>query len=229
MVLTANSRSMKIIAKDLPLGAQVAVEATTIKFKLLKEEDCTMKMQRVLFKALGLMICFTLVFGLLATVSYAKTKGEINSSVNAAMSRFKKQVKGANEYLKAAKGVLVMPDVTKAGFIVGGQYGQGALEVSGKTADYYSLAAGSLGFQIGAEKYDMVIIFATEEALKKFRASEGWEAGADAEVTMIDVGADVPVSTMVSQHPILGFIIDQKGLMAGVSIKGAKFTKIKPD
>ena len=188
-----------------------------------------MKMQRVLFKVLGLMICFTLVFGLLATVSYAKTKGEINASVNAAMNRFKKQVKGAHEYLKVAKGVVVMPNITKAGFIVGGQYGQGALKVGGKTVDYYSLAAGSVGWQIGAEKYDMIILFTTEEALKKFRSSEGWEAGADAEVTLIAAGVDAPVSTLVSQHPVLGFVIDQKGLMAGVSVKGAKFTKIKPD
>ncbi len=188
-----------------------------------------MKIQKVLFRYLGLIICFTLVFGLLATVSYAKTKGEINASVNATMKRFKKHVKGANEYLKVAKGVLVMPDVTKAGFVLGGQYGQGALRVGGKTVDYYSLVAGSVGWQIGAEKYDMVIIFATDEALKKFRSSEGWEAGADAEVTLIDSGANVPVSTLVSQHPVLGFVIDQKGLMAGVSVKGAKFTKIKID
>ena len=188
-----------------------------------------MKMQRVLFKVLGLMIFVTLVFGLLATISYAKTKGEINAGVNAATNRFKKQVKGANEYLKVAKGVLVMPNVTKAGFIVGGQYGQGALKVGGKTADYYSLAAGSVGWQIGAEKSDMIIIFVTEEALKKFRNSDGWEAGADAEVTMIAAGVDLPISTLVSQHPIMGFVIDQKGLMAGVSVKGAKFTKIRPN
>ena len=188
-----------------------------------------MNLRRVVFKALGLIIAFTLLFGLLETVSYAKTKGEINASVNAAMNRFKKQVKGANEYLKVAKGVLVMPNITKAGFIVGGQYGQGALKVGNKTVDYYSLAAGSVGWQIGAEKYDMIIIFTTTEALNKFRSSKGWEAGADAEVTLIDIGADAPVGTLVSQHPILGFVIDQKGLMAGVSVKGAKFTKIKPD
>lgn len=188
-----------------------------------------MKMKKELFRGLGLIICFTLVFGLLATVSYAKTKGEINASVTASMNRFKKNVKGANEYLKVAKGVLVMPGVTKAGFVVGGQYGQGALEVGGKTVDYYSLVAGSVGWQIGAEKYDMIIIFTTEEVLKKFRSSEGWEAGADAEVTLIDTGANAPVSTLVSQHPVLAFVIDQKGLMAGVSVKGAKFTKIKTD
>lgn len=184
---------------------------------------------RKICRILTLVLCFTLVFTLFATFSYAKTKAEINASVKAAMDRFKKQVKGGTEYLKAAKGVLIMPNITKAGFVVGGQYGQGALQVGGKTADYYSLAAGSVGFQIGAEKYDMVILFMTDEVLKKFRSSEGWEAGADAEVTLIKAGADVSVETLRSQNPIAGFVFDQKGLMGGVSIKGAKFTKIKPD
>jgi len=180
-------------------------------------------------KILILVLCFTLVFTVFTTMSYAKTKSEINASVKAAMDRFKKQVKGSTEYLKAAKGVLVMPNITKAGFVVGGQYGQGALQVGGKTVDYYSLAAGSVGFQIGAEKYDMVILFMTDEVLKKFRSSQGWEAGADAEVTLIKAGADVSVETLRSQNPVAGFVFDQKGLMGGVSIKGAKFTKIKPD
>jgi lipid-binding SYLF domain-containing protein len=180
-------------------------------------------------KILALVLCFSLVFTLFATLSYAKTKGEINASVKAAMSRFKKEVKGGTEYLKAAKGVLVMPNITKAGFIVGGQYGQGALQIGGKTVGYYSLASGSVGYQIGAEKYDMVILFMTDEVLKKFRSSEGWEAGVDAEVTLIQVGADVSVETLRSQNPVAGFVFDQKGLMAGVSIKGAKFTKINPE
>ena len=188
-----------------------------------------MKMQRVLCKVMGLMICSTIVFGLLATVSYAKTKGEIDAGVNAAMDRFKKQVKGGTAYLKGAKGVLVMPNVTKAGFVVGGTYGQGALQVGGKTVNYYSLAEGSVGWQIGAEKYDMVILFMTDAVLKKFSSSENWEAGVDAEVTLIDVGAKASVETLRSQHPIAAFVFDQKGLMGGVSIKGAKFTRIHPD
>ncbi len=110
-----------------------------------------------------------LVFGLVATVSYATTKGEINARVKAVMDRFKKDVKGANEYLKVAKGVLVIPNVTKAGlFIVGGQYGQSAFRVGSRTAGYYSLAAGSVGFQIGAEKYDLIINSTTAMSLKKF-------------------------------------------------------------
>jgi len=187
-----------------------------------------MKMRNVC-RVLAVLLCFTFAFSLVATVSYAKTKGEINAGVKAALSRFKKQVKGSTAYLKGAKGVLVMPNITKAGFVVGGKYGQGALQVDGKAVGYYSLTEGSVGWQIGAEKYDMVILFMTDEVLKKFRSSKGWEAGVDAEITLIEVGAEVSVETLRSQHPIAGFIFDQKGLMGGVSVKGAKFTKINPD
>jgi len=162
-------------------------------------------------------------------VSYAKTKGEINAGVRAAMERFKERVKGSSAYLKGAKGVLIMPGITKAGFVIGGKYGQGALMVGGKTVDYYSLAEGSVGWQIGAEKYDMVILFMTDEVLNKFRNSENWEAGVDAEITVIDMGADVSVETLRSQHPIAGFIFHHEGLMGGVSLKGAKFTRIHPE
>ena len=181
------------------------------------------------FRVFVLVLCFTFAFSLLATASFAKTKGEINAEVKAAMDRFKKQVKGGTEYLKGAKGVLVMPNITKAGFVVGGKYGQGALRVGSKTVNYYSLAEGSVGWQIGAEKYDMVILFMTDAVLKKFSSSENWEAGVDAEVTLIDVGAKASVETLRSQHPIAAFVFDQKGLMGGVSIKGAKFTRIQPD
>jgi lipid-binding SYLF domain-containing protein len=150
------------------------------------------------------------------------------SSVKVAKERFVKEIKGASEYLKVAKGVLVMPNVAKAGFVIGGQYGTGALQVGGKTVNYYNLAGASFGFQAGLEKFELIIIFVTDEALKKFRNSKGWEAGVDAEVTMVNVGADATVETLRSQNPVVGFVIDQKGLMGGVSVKGAKFTKTQP-
>jgi lipid-binding SYLF domain-containing protein len=184
---------------------------------------------RLKFKRGIAMLAVTAAFFLAGPAAYALTKAEIDVSVSTALSRFKKDVKGGSEYLSASKGVLVMPHVTKAGFILGGQYGQGALLVGGKTVQYYSLVSGSLGYQIGAEQYDMVIIFMTDEALSKFRKSEGWEAGADAEVTLVKVGANASVETLRSQNPVVGFVFDQKGLMAGVSLKGAKFTPITPE
>jgi lipid-binding SYLF domain-containing protein len=184
---------------------------------------------RGILKVVGLTICFAVLFAFVAVDSFAITKEEIAVGVNASLDRFDKQVKGAKEFREIARGMLVIPNVTKAAFMVGGQYGQGALREGGKTVGYYSLVAGSLGYQIGAEKYDLVIIFTTDEALKKFQNSEGWEAGVNAEVTVVDTGVDLPASTLTSQHPILGFVFEQKGLMAGVSVKGAKFTKINPD
>jgi lipid-binding SYLF domain-containing protein len=183
-----------------------------------------------MWKYVAVIVALSVLFVFSApNASYAKTAAEIDASVNAALHLFKKDVRGADEYLKAAKGVLVIPGVTKVAFIIGGKYGQGALRIGGKTAGYYSLASGSLGYQIGAQKYDLVIIFMTDQSLKKFRESEGWEAGVDAEVTLIDIGASASVGTLRSQHPIIGFVFDEKGLMAGVSIKGAKFTRINVD
>ncbi len=175
-----------------------------------------------------LTLC-ALVSGLfISTTSQATTKAEINASVKVAKERFVKEVKGASEYLKVAKGVLVMPNVAKAGFLVGGQYGTGALQVGGKTVSYYNVGGASFGFQAGAEKFDLVIIFVTNEALKKFRNSKGWETGVDAEITMLGAAAEGTLSTLQSQNPVVGFVIDQKGLMGGVSLKGAKFSKFQP-
>jgi len=75
----------------------------------------------------------------------------------------------------------------------------------------------------------MVVIFMTDDALNTFRRSDGWEAGVDAEVTLVQVGANASVETLRSQHPVAGFVFDQKGLMAGISLKGAKFTPISPE
>jgi lipid-binding SYLF domain-containing protein len=177
---------------------------------------------------LALVVGLAFAFSALATVAHGATKTELDASVKAAMDRFQKEVKGSTEYLKITKGALAVPNIIKAGFVVGGQYGEGALQIDGKNVEYYSFASGSVGWQIGAEKYDLIILFLTEEALKKFRESKGWEAGADAEVTLVKVGAEGTVETLRSQSPVVGFVLDQKGLMAGVSVKGAKFTKIEP-
>ncbi len=174
------------------------------------------------------LFAITAVLFIAVPAAGALTKGEIDAGVKATLTRFQTDVKGGAEYLKVAKGVLIMPHITKAGFVVVGQFGEGVLQVEGKNVQYYSLVSGSLGYQIGAERYDMVIIFMTDDMLNKFRKSEGWEAGVDAEVTLIAVGADVSVETLRSQHPVAGFVFDQKGLMAGVSFKGAKFTRINP-
>ena len=159
--------------------------------------------------------------------SYASTAREVDMSVDVALERFYKEVKGAGEYAKAAKGMLVLPNVYKGGFIVGAEYGEGALRVGGKTVDYYSIAAGSFGLQIGGEKKDIVILFMTQEALAQFRASSGWEAGVDGNLALAEVGTGGRLDTTTLQEPIVAFVFGVRGIMADISMKGSKFTKIK--
>ena len=158
----------------------------------------------------------------------AATKKEINASVDVALERFAKDVKGADEFLKAAKGVLVMPRVKQAGFVIGAKYGNGELRVGGKTVGYYNVTAGSAGLQIGAQESNIILCFMDETALKKFRASKGWQVGLDGTVALITVGAGGSVDTTKIKEPIVGFVFGQEGLMAGVQIEGLKFTKINP-
>ncbi len=176
---------------------------------------------------LWIIVAIIMVSGAIATYAEAKTAGEINASVNAALNRFYKQVGGAKEFMAQAKAVLVMPNVTKAGFFAGGQYGEGALRMGGKTVGYYNLVAGSFGFTFGAQRMDIIIAFMTNEALQGFRKVDGWEIGIDGNVALITIGAGTRLDTTTARDPIVGFVFDAKGLMADLSLKGAKFTRIK--
>ena len=159
-------------------------------------------------------------------VAQAATAREIDVSVEVALERFKSEVKGANEFLANAKGVLVIPNVIRVGFGLGGEYGEGALIVEGKTVDYYSTAAGSFGFQIGAQSKNIVIIFMEENSLAKFRNSLGWRAGVDGSVVLVDTGAGTSIDTDNIKDPIVGFVFGLKGLMVNLSLEGSKFTKL---
>jgi len=156
----------------------------------------------------------------------AKSAKEIDVSVEVALDRFKNEVPGANEFLKNSKGVLVIPNVIRIGFGLGGEYGEGSLLIDGKTVDYYSIASGSFGFQIGAQSKNLVIIFMDENALTIFRDSLGWKAGVDGSIAVVDYGAGGSVDSKNVQHPIVGFVFGVKGLMVNLSLEGSKFTKL---
>jgi lipid-binding SYLF domain-containing protein len=177
-------------------------------------------MTSVLVVWLILMFIFNFV-----PISYAATAREIEANVDAALKLFD-DVKGGKEFLQKAKGVLVLPGVFKAGLIVGGEYGEGALRIGGRTVDYYSIAAGSFGLQIGAQKKNVIIVFMDEGALKSFRASAGWKVGADGSVAALDVGTGASVDTTQIKDTVVSVIFGQKGLMANATLEGAKLTKI---
>ena len=176
--------------------------------------------------SIRVVLLITVMSGFLSNDLLAKTAREIDVSVDVAIERFHKQVIGAKELIKASKGMLVMPNVVKGALIIGGEYGEGALRISGETVDYYNTVSGSIGFQIGGQAKDIILLFMTDEALKQFRASSGWEAGVDGNVALITIGAGERADTTTTKDPIVGFVFDAKGLIADLSLKGAKFTKL---
>jgi lipid-binding SYLF domain-containing protein len=177
------------------------------------------------------IVCFLILVAFLSISiftgqSYGKTAKEIDASVDAVMDRFYKQVKDAKEVVKRSKGLLILPSVIKGALIVGGEYGKGAMRIGGKTVDYYSMISGSVGFQIGGQAKDIIIVFMSSDALKQFRNSKGWEAGVDGNVALITVGAGESATTNIGNNSIVAFVFDVKGLIADISFKGAKFTKL---
>ncbi|MBW2502298.1 MAG: hypothetical protein JRD39_05065 [Deltaproteobacteria bacterium] len=161
-----------------------------------------------------------------ASTAQAKSAQEIDIGVDVTLEQFASDIKGGKEFLKSAKGVLVFPSVIKAGFGIGGEYGEGALRIGGKTVDYYNTAAASIGLQLGAQSKRVIIVFMEEDALKKFRASEGWEAGVDGSVALVDLGVGGTIDTTNVKNPIVGFVFGNKGLMYNLTLEGSKYTKI---
>ena len=162
----------------------------------------------------------------ISTVAHAASATEIDIGVKETIKRFKKEIPGGAEFLKKAKGVLVFPSVIKVGFGIGGEYGEGALLIGGKTDSYYSTAAASIGFQLGAQTKSLVVVFLTTEALKHFQSSKGWKAGVDGSVAVIEWGMGEDINTIDIEDPIIGFVFSNKGLMFNLTLEGSKFTKI---
>jgi lipid-binding SYLF domain-containing protein len=170
---------------------------------------------------------FMLFLSTFASADLIKKPAEvIDSEANSAIQQFYKEVKGGEAFLSKVKGYLVFPSVVKAGFVVGGKYGEGVLRVNGKSVGYYSIAAGSVGFQMGAQKASYVIAFVTQDALDKFIRSNGWEAGVDGAITVAKWGAGTDISTISYQNPIYAFVFGEKGLMYNLNLEGTKFTKL---
>jgi lipid-binding SYLF domain-containing protein len=163
---------------------------------------------------------------LISAPSYAASKEEIDADVKAAIAEFYKSSQAGQALAEKAAGMLVFPKIIKAGIGVGGEYGEGALLVDGKTVDYYSTASASIGFQLGAQQKSQVILFMNDDVLKKFRESKGWEAGVDGSVAVAEIGAGGALDTNTAKQPIIGFIFSNKGLMYNLTFEGSKMTKI---
>ena len=157
----------------------------------------------------------------------ATRRQNINSGVDNALARLYQQAPGSEQLVRSAKGVLVFPAVLEAGFVFGAWQGDGALRVGGRTVSFHRTTGGSFGLQAGAQSTAVFLLFMTDDALARFQSSKGWTAGVDATVTLISVGANAQATTATTQQPIIGYVLSNTGLMAGVTVDGSRITRLQ--
>lgn len=172
----------------------------------------------------GLLIYLS---ALIAPLTHAASAQEINIQANATLKRFINEIMGGQAFLNSAKGVLIFPQVLKAGVGVGGEYGEGVLRINNQATEYYNTAAASIGFQLGAQTKSIVLVFMSDKALTDFRNSKGWKAGVDGSVALVEWGVGKDINTVDIRDPIVGFVFNNKGLMYNLTLEGSKFTKIQ--
>lgn len=156
----------------------------------------------------------------------AASKDEVDARISEALKSFEAEVPAGFFLSKKATGVLIFPNVVKAGFGIGGEYGEGALMIGGKIVDYFSVASASIGFQLGVQSRSQIILFMNFESLNTFRKSDGWKAGVDASVAVATLGSGGSIDSEVINRPIIGFIFSGKGLMYNLTFEGSKISKI---
>jgi len=158
----------------------------------------------------------------------AQKAAELDKKVDESQAKLFASSPAAKNLSTAAKGILIFPSVKKAGFVVGGQYGEGALRKRGKTAGYYKTTAASFGLQAGGQKFGYAMFFMTDGALDYLKSSKGWEIGVGPSIVVVDEGVARSLTTSSAKESIYVFFFGQKGLMAGLGIQGSKITEIHP-
>ena len=155
------------------------------------------------------------------------SRAELESQATAALTRLYSAMPGTRELVAKAKGVLICPAVIGGSFVIGAEHGKCVLRSNGTSRGYYSTTAASVGWQAGGQSKAVIYVFNTQDAYNKFVNSDGWSVGADATVAVGKAGANGSVDTATANAPISSYVLTNTGLEAGVSVQGAKISKIK--
>jgi len=157
----------------------------------------------------------------------AATAEDLNKDASDALKTLYRTNPVAESISKKARGVLVFPNIVKAGLVFGGAYGEGVLREGNKPVDYYNSFSGSWGLQAGAQSYGYAVFLMNDKAVDYIHKTQGWEIGVGPTVVVVNEGVAKNLSTSTLKDDAYAFIFDQKGLMAGVSIEGTKISRIK--
>jgi lipid-binding SYLF domain-containing protein len=160
--------------------------------------------------------------------AHAGSAAEIDRDVDAALTRLYASIPDAQQLATRARGILVFPSIVKAGFLFGAQYGEGALRQQGATAGYYNSVAASYGMHAGIQRFGYALFFMSDSALRYLDDSGGFEVGSGPSLVVLDLGMARALTTTTMQNDIVAVFFDQRGLMAGLGVQGAKISRIDP-
>jgi lipid-binding SYLF domain-containing protein len=165
----------------------------------------------------------------IATMSFGASKGVLDAQIKDALASFNTEIPGGQKFLDKSKGYLIFPNVLKAGFVVGGEHGEGILIDNNASikSEYYSMTSASIGFQAGAQRTTYIIVFTTDTMLHNFKVSNGIEGSIDGSIAIAKWGDGKDISSLSFEKPIIMFALNQKGLMYNLNVKGTKFSKIE--
>ena len=161
-----------------------------------------------------------------ATPASAATRETIDRRVSNKMQEMFNRFTFTQKLAQQAAGVLMIPRFTKGGIIIGGAYGEGSLLIGNAPVDYYSLAAGSYGIQLGAQQFSTALFLMNQEELTRFRRRDGWTVGVDLEAVALETGEIAAIDSNTYVDDVYALNFGQKGLMIGASIEGAKYSRI---
>ena len=177
---------------------------------------------------------FFLAIAIAAAVVASGSRGawagaaEIDRDVDEALRSLYGHNASARALAARASAILVFPEVVKGGFMVGAQYGEGALRINNRSVGYYSTTSVSYGLQAGVQKFGYALFLMSNAAIRYVDQSDGWELGVGPSIVLVDEGFARTLTTTTAQEDIYAFIFDQKGLMAGLGLQGSKIMKINP-
>jgi lipid-binding SYLF domain-containing protein len=180
-------------------------------------------------KILALALIIGSAHGFSPTIALAVSAKTIDRDARSALDNLYKHTPGAKALADKAVAVLVFPSIVKGGFIIAGQFGDGALRKKGKSVAYYRSLAGSYGYQAGIQAFGYVLFFMDDASVEYLNNSSGWELGVGPSLVVLDEGFGKNLSTTTLQKGVYAFIFDQTGLMGGMGIQGTKITKITPN
>ncbi len=168
------------------------------------------------------------IFAILTTVHLqAKEAGVTPKAILETLQTFYTKFKGGDELIKKSEGYLVFPQIIKAGLIVGGEYGEGALVIKGSIKNYYRIYSTSIGIQAGAQKRSLLVLFFTKEALNKFINREEWKVGVDGGIAVMNWSQGTDLSSVDIRKDTIAIPFSNVGVMANISLEGTVFQKIK--